>query len=72
MRRGLAYGMIVAGLVLMIVSYFYLAAPWGFPPSGEEYSNPKVPFAPALFVLGFLVVFLSAVVYEVLPERRVG
>ncbi len=72
MRRALAYLMIVAGLALMVVSYIYLAAPWGFPPSEERFSNPAVPFAPGIFVLGFLVVFLAAVVYELLPDRRPG
>lgn len=64
--------MIVAGAVLMILSYFFLTAPWGFPPSSEVFSNPRIPFAPGLFVIGAILVFLAAVVYEVLPERRHG
>lgn len=70
MRKAIAYVMVVAGLTLMVMSYFYLAAPWGFPPAGEEYSNPDIPFTPGFFILGFLIVFLAPVVYEVLPERR--
>ncbi len=72
MRRLLTALLIVVGAALMIVSYFYFAAPWGFPPSNVDHSNPIVPFAPGLFILGFLVLFLSAVVYEVLPERSEG
>ncbi len=72
MRRLLTVLFIVVGAALMIASYFYFAAPWGFPPSSVDYSNPVVPFAPGLFILGFLVLFLSAVVYEIVPERSEG
>jgi hypothetical protein len=51
------------------VSYFFLAAPIGIPTS-EAFSNPRVPFAGGLFVLGVMLVFISAVVYELLPDRR--
>ena len=47
-----------------------IAAPWGFPPSDESFSNPRVQFAPVLFVLGILVMFLGVLVYELLPEDR--
>ncbi len=67
MRRLLTVGMIVGGLVLMILSYFFLAAPWGAETVAN--SNPRVPFAPGLFVLGVMLVFGSAVVYELLPDR---
>jgi hypothetical protein len=56
----------------MAVSYFYLAAPWGFPPSSVEHSDPRVPFAPAIFIVGVFLVFLAAVVYELIPERSDG
>jgi hypothetical protein len=60
--------MIVGGLALMVVSYFFLAAPWGT--TAARYSNPRLQFAPALFVLGVMSLFGSAVVYELLPDRR--
>lgn len=68
MRRTLVWSMIVGGLVLMAVSYFVLAAPWGA--DSVDNSNPRVPFAAFLFVIGVMSVFLSAVVYELLPDRH--
>lgn len=67
MRRLLAGAMVVGGLILMAVSYLGLAAPWGFPPSAEFFSNPVVPFAPGIFVIGVLIFFLAAVAYELVP-----
>ncbi len=68
MRATIAILMIIAGFALQAVSYFLLAAPWGIPTS-PAYSNPRLPFAPSLFILGVMIVFLAAVVYELLPER---
>jgi len=67
-RRTITLLMIVVGLALMVVSYFFLAAPWGA--DDVAHSNPILQFAPALFVLGVLLVFSAAVVYEVLPDRE--
>lgn len=61
--------MVIAGFALQAVSYFLLAAPLGIPTS-PVFSNPRLPFAPGLFILGVMLVFLAAVVYELLPERR--
>jgi hypothetical protein len=72
MRTGLMLLLVLGGFALQGVSYFFLAAPWGFPPSGVEHSNPRVPFAAAFFILGVGLVFLGAVVYELLPERGEG
>lgn len=68
MRIGLTITTLLAGLALAAVSYFALAAPLGNPVN-EASSNPRVPFAALLFVLGIVLVFLSAVVYELLPEE---
>lgn len=68
MRATLAMLMVVGGFALQAVSYFLLAAPWGIPTS-PVYSNPRVPFTPGLFILGVMLVFLAAVVYELLPEQ---
>lgn len=32
------------------------------------FTNPGIPFAPALFVLGIILLFGSAVVYELFPR----
>lgn len=71
MRTVLTLSMVVGGFVLQGVSYFFLAAPLGIP-INETFSNPRLPFAAGLFVLGVMLVFLAAVVYELLPEKRQG
>ncbi|HUJ60529.1 MAG TPA: NrfD/PsrC family molybdoenzyme membrane anchor subunit [Kofleriaceae bacterium] len=37
--------------------------------SGDEL-DPRLPFAPALFATGVMMLFATAIVYEVLPSRR--
>lgn len=61
--------LVVLGFALQGISYAVLAAPLGIPTS-EFYSNPRVPFAPLLFVTGVALVFLAAVVYELLPDKK--
>ncbi|GAB4334362.1 MAG: hypothetical protein Kow0010_21310 [Dehalococcoidia bacterium] len=68
-RAIVAIAVAIAGLVLGTVAYFGLAAPWGFPPDTVDHSNPRVPFAPTLFVLGVIVTFLAAVIYELWPDH---
>lgn len=70
MRRTITVLMIVGGSALMVVSYFFLAAPFGAPAEGIQISDPRMPFAPLLFILGVALVFGAAVVYELLPERK--
>ncbi|HLB61652.1 MAG TPA: hypothetical protein VJN50_02785 [Actinomycetota bacterium] len=67
-RRIVVLLMVVAGFGLQAVTYLFLATPIG-KPTDDSFSNPRVPFAPALFILGVVLVFLAAVVYEVLPEN---
>lgn len=69
MRTVLTILMIIGGFALQAVSYFLLAAPLGIPTS-PAFSNPRLPFAPTLFILGVMLVFLAAVVYELLPESK--
>jgi hypothetical protein len=71
-RALMALMVLAAGVALMIVSYFLLATPWGFPPESEDFSNPRVVFAPLIFIVGVIMVFGSAIVYELWPERRRG
>ncbi len=68
-RRTLAILMVMGGFALQAVSYLFLGAPLGIPTS-PVFSNPRLPFTPLLFILGVMLVFLAAVVYELLPERE--
>ena len=61
--------MLLGGITLAAVSYLILAAPLGMPGT-EADSNPTLPFAAGLFVIGVILSFASAIVYEVLPDRR--
>jgi hypothetical protein len=58
---------LLAGLTLALVGFF-LSAPIGAP-TGPSISNPRVEFAPLLFVVGVILIFASAVVYEVSGDR---
>jgi hypothetical protein len=62
--------MVAVGFGLQVLGFLVLAAPWGFPPSSAEYSDPRMPFAPLVFIAGVMLVFIAAVVYELLPERE--
>ena len=66
-RSWIAVLMIVVGLGLGAISYFVLAAPWVT--SGVPSGDAPLPGAPAVFIAGVVLVFLAAVVYELLPER---
>jgi len=66
MRRTITLGMVVGGIVLMLIGYLG-AAPWGADTVAN--SDPSFGFAPALFVLGVIVAFSAALVYELMPDR---
>ena len=69
MRKNLTFLIVVLGFILQGVSFFYLSAPLGTSTS-EAYSNPVMPFAPLVFIVGVGLVFLAAVVYELLPDKN--
>ncbi|MHC4094066.1 MAG: hypothetical protein ACYSVY_27960 [Planctomycetota bacterium] len=69
MRLGLTLLTAGAGLGIAVISYFVLAAPLGHP-GDESFSNPRVDFAPLLFVIGLVMAIASMIVYELLPERE--
>lgn len=69
-RKLVTAHLLVVGFAIMIVTYFLIAAPWGFPPSSETFSNPRIPFAPVLFLTGILIAFGAALAYELLPDKR--
>lgn len=68
MRGALFLLTLLVGVVL-VAAGFFLAAPIGANVSPVT-SNPRLPFAPALFILGVMLIFFSAVVYELWPEQR--
>jgi hypothetical protein len=63
MRTTITTVIILVGLGLMVVSYVFLATPSC---NGSlKCSDPIVPFASALFVLGILIAFSSGIFYSV-------
>jgi hypothetical protein len=71
MSRGvMAVGLAIIGFILQIVSFLFLAAPWGFPPSGPEHSEPVLQFSPMIFIAGVMLVFIAGILYEVIPDRK--
>ncbi len=69
MRWVVTLTLIVAGFALQAVSYFLLGARLGIP-SSPAYSNPRLHFAALAFIAGVVLVFVAAIVYEVLPDRE--
>lgn len=67
MRRKLTTLTLVVGLLLMVIGYV-ASAPWGA--SSVANSDPRFDFSPLLFVVGVIVAFSAALVYELLPDRR--
>lgn len=69
MRAFIALLMLALGIVLAVVSYFFLATPIG-PPIHPFFSNPRLLGAPTIFILGIMLIFLSAVAYEIIPDKE--
>lgn len=69
MRRIIVVTWLATGFFLQAAAYFGLGARIGIPQS-PAYSNPRVPFAAVVFIVGVVMVFLAAVIYELLPDRR--
>ncbi len=67
MRKTMFLLTLLGGLALAVLG-FLLAAPLG-PTTSSVISNPRLPFAPTLFVLGVVLLFASAVVYELFPDK---
>jgi Kef-type K+ transport system membrane component KefB len=67
MRKTITLAMIVGGIALMVLGYLG-SAPWGA--NSVSNSDPRFAFAPAVFVVGVVVAFSSALVYELMPDRH--
>lgn len=65
-RRNLFLLTLGAGTVLALLGFF-LSAPIG-PTDDPRYSNPRLDFAPLIFVIGLVLMFGSAIVYELAPD----
>jgi hypothetical protein len=68
-RRLVVVAMILVGFGLQGLAFLVLAAPLG-QPTDVSYSDPRMPYAALLFIVGVGIVFSSAIVYELLPDRR--
>ncbi len=67
MRKTMFWLTLLVGLALAIVGFF-LAAPIG-PTISSVISEPRLPFAPTIFLVGVILLFGSAVVYELIPDK---
>lgn len=74
MRASLTRLTVLAGLVLAGTSFalgLRLPIPGITQPAAGPAGLPaEVPYLPAVFILGIMLMFLSAVVYELLPGSR--
>jgi len=59
------FGTLAFGFFLMVVGFIF-SARFGTKP----YLDPILPFSPVVFIVGVIVAFLSAVVYEIFPSKR--
>lgn len=66
-RKTLTLAVLIVGVALVAISYFFLTAPWGSDRIAN--SNPRLQFAPLLTVIGVTVAFASAIVYELVPDK---
>ncbi len=66
MRKTMFLSTLLIGLALAVAG-FLLSAPLGAT-NGPAISDPRLLFAPALFVVGVMLTFASAVVYELFPD----
>jgi hypothetical protein len=76
MRVLLARLTALAGVVLAVTS-FVLALPVRLPGPATAFGGwpmvtRPIPYLPAVFILGIMLIFLAAVVYELLPDRAEG
>lgn len=68
-RTAVAIVLVILGFALQGVSFLAFGASLGNPTS-PDFSDPRVPFASLIFIVGILFVFLAFIVYELMPERK--
>lgn len=59
---------LIVGLALAVLGFF-LSAPIGSPNS-PDISSPRMDYAPLVFVIGVILIFTSAVVYELVGDKE--
>ncbi len=67
MRRRVTLLMVFVGFLFQFLAYLFMTSPIG-PVTGPEVSNPRLEFSPVIFIFGVMLVFVAAIVYEVMPE----
>ncbi len=67
MRKTMFLLTLLVGLASAVIG-FLLSAPLGH--ASPIVSDPVVSFAPTIFVLGVILLFTSAVVYELYPDKE--
>ncbi|OGO23713.1 MAG: hypothetical protein A2144_01195 [Chloroflexi bacterium RBG_16_50_9] len=70
MRKRMFILTLMVGIILAAAGFF-LTAPLG-PTASPVYSEPRVQFAPLLFIAGIVITLLSPVVYELFPDKPEG
>ena len=64
MRKIITRLFLWGGIGMAAISFFMAIPPDNFG------SSPRMPFASVTFILGVITAFLSAVVFEVIPQKR--
>jgi hypothetical protein len=59
------FGTLAFGFFLMVVGFIF-SARFGTKP----YLDPILPFSPVVFIVGVIISFVSAVLYELFPSKR--
>ncbi|MEM4326387.1 MAG: NrfD/PsrC family molybdoenzyme membrane anchor subunit [Candidatus Pacearchaeota archaeon] len=65
LRLSATFGTLLFGLSLMAIGFISSARAFT-----KYYLDPIIPIAPFIFIIGIIVSFLSAVVYEIIPEKQ--
>lgn len=68
MRKRMFWITVLIGLAF-VIGGFFLSAPIG-EPIDSTISNPRVPFSPTVFLIGIMLLFGSAIVYELTPGGK--
>jgi hypothetical protein len=67
LRPALFVTTLATGLGLAVTGFLY-SARFGT----DAYSDPALPYAPVIFIMGVVTCLMSAVVYELVPDRPVA